>query len=154
MRLCRAAWCSQLSCAATLRSASVACAHLSPGICSHTTPWHTLANFISVGVYTPLWHHLANLICPHTLLWHHLANLVTAGSHTLFRHHLANLVGAYALFWDHLADLVAASLDPLLLNHFADFVALLFDNGFPLIANTINLLFADFRNPYLFTNCP
>jgi hypothetical protein len=58
------------------------------------------------------------------------------------------------LFWHHFADLVAASLDPLLLNHFADFVALLFDNGFPLIANTVNLLFADFRNPYLFANCP
>ena len=69
-------------------------------------------------------------------------------------YHLANLVGAYALFWDHLADLITARLDPLLLNHFADFVTLLFDNGFPLIANTVNLLFADFRNPYLFANCP
>ena len=88
------------------------------------------------------------------MLWHHLANLVTAGLHPTLWDHLADLVRSHMLFWHHLADLVAASLDPLLLNHFADFVALLFNNGFPLIANTVNLLFTDFRNPYLFANGP
>ena len=33
-------------------------------------------------------------------------------------------------------------------------IALLFNNGFSLVANTVNLLFTNFRNPNLFANYP
>ncbi len=72
----------------------------------------------------------------------------------MFRNHLTNLIGPHTLLWHHLADFVTAGLNSLLLNHFANFIALLFYNGFSLIANTVDLLLADFRNPYLFANCP
>jgi hypothetical protein len=116
--------------------------------------WNHLAYLVTTGLNPTLWHHLANLVCSHTLLWHHLADLVAAGPHTLLWHHLANFIGAYALLWHHLADLVTACFDSLLLNHFADFVALLFDNGLSLIADTVNLLLTNFRNPYFFADCP
>ena len=72
----------------------------------------------------------------------------------MFRHHLTNLIRPHTLLWNHLADFVTAGLNSLLLNHFANFIALLFNNGFSLIANTVNLLFTNFRNPNLLANCP
>jgi hypothetical protein len=38
-------------------------------------------------------------------------------------------------------------------NHFANFITLFFNNGFPLIADTVNVFFTDFRDPNFFTNC-
>ena len=70
----------------------------------------------------------------------------------MFRHHLTDLIGPHTLLWYHLADFVTAGLNSLLLNHFANFIALLFNNGFSLIANTVNLLFTNFRNPNLLAN--
>ena len=128
--------------------------HLANLVCPHTLLWHHLAYLVTTGLNPTLWYHLAYLIRPYTLLWYHLAYLVAAGPHTLLRHHLAHFIGAYALLWNHLAYFVTACLDSLLLNHFADFVTLLFDNGLSLIADTVNLLLTNFRNPYFFADCP
>ena len=89
-----------------------------------------------------------------TLLPNHFAHSIRACLRPLLRHHLAYLIRPYTLLWNHLAYFVTACLDSLLLNHFADFVTLLFDNGLSLIADTVNLLLTNFRNPYFFADCP